>query len=103
MEEFLTTAWNDLALDDDLDLIIENGDFKIIDAQSQAAKVLSIVPLNGFKQYPNVGFGIHQYTNAPITPRLYLKLKTELKKALEQDGHKKFDINFNNNQITITT
>lgn len=101
MEEFNTIAWNDLMLDENLDLAIQDGDFIIDYAQNQAAKILSIAPAGSFKQHPITGIGITNYLNAPASPTTRTTLITNIKKALEKDGHKNVNISLQGNNIII--
>jgi lipoprotein-releasing system permease protein len=53
-------AVKDITLDDNFDLIIENGDFKVSDSDMQHIQLICITNLGHWKQFPLVGVGIEQ-------------------------------------------
>ena len=54
-------AVSDIILDDNYDLVIENGDFKVSDSDNQHIELLCITALGHWKQHPLIGVGITQY------------------------------------------
>lgn len=51
----------DLMLDENMDLLIENGDFVIGESTLQHQMTLLLADKNDFKQHPDVGVGIESY------------------------------------------
>lgn len=66
----------------DYDLVIENGDFKISDAQSQSVELLLISKPGEWKQHPEAGCDIIKAKNGVIDRFL----DREIRLQLEADG-----------------
>ena len=49
----------DIKLDDDFDLVIENGDFKVSSSDMQHLQLICITDLGHWKQFPLMGSGIN--------------------------------------------
>jgi hypothetical protein len=77
---------NDFLLDENGDLLIENGDFVIGDSSSQHQKDILMATKGEFKEFPEIGVGIE----AMLFDDDYMDFLIEAKKNLEYDG---MDIN----------
>jgi len=75
----------DIELNDELDLTIENGDFKI--SESDQTHVISIIKsyTGAFKQFPLVGVGIDYYIASSGTQQV---IKRNITVQMEADGYK---------------
>ena len=72
----------DLVLDENYDLVIENGDFKISDSQSQSVELLLLSKPGEWKQHPEAGCDIVKAKNGVIDRFL----DREIRLQLEADG-----------------
>lgn len=75
----------DIILDDDLDLIIENGDFKVADSDQQHVLLIVNTTLGSFKNAPLMGVGIRQYLSSSGETDA---LKRAMTVQLGADGYK---------------
>lgn len=75
----------DIELNDELDLTIENGDFRI--SESDQVHVINIIKSNtgAFKQFPLVGVGIDYYIASSGTQQV---IKRNITVQMEADGYK---------------
>lgn len=93
----------DLLVDSNNDLIVENGDFVVGEADQQHMESIIISSKGDWKQHPLVGVGINQYTNAPLTRIIKTELEKEMRLQLEVDGFKNIGITINDwTDIDIT-
>jgi hypothetical protein len=51
----------DILLDDNLDLVIDKGDFKVGESDQQSQVLIINTNLGDWKQFPLTGVGINQY------------------------------------------
>lgn len=84
-------TFKDLKTDENNDLIILNGDFKIDDSDSQHVEHILIADKGQFRQFPLIGMGIGRSLNGSINSQ---SLRQQIKIQLESDG-------FNVRQIQI--
>jgi len=82
-------AVKDITLDDNFDLIIENGDFKVSDSDMQHIQLICITNLGHWKQFPLLGVGIEQYIASSGQTDA---LKRAINVQLAADGYKVNDI-----------
>jgi hypothetical protein len=75
----------DIDLTDELDLRVENGDFKIAESDQNHIINLCKAYLGGYKQFPLVGVGIDLYIASGGTQQI---LKRSISVQLESDGFK---------------
>lgn len=75
----------DILLDDNFDLIIENGDFKIGNSDIQHIQLICITDLGHWKQSPLQGVGIHNYISSSGQQAA---LKRNISIQLAADGYK---------------
>lgn len=80
----------DFLLDENGDLLIENGDFVIGESDNQHQKDILIATKGEFKEFPEIGVGIE----AMLSDDDYMDLLIEAKKNLEYDGMKINNIEF---------
>lgn len=83
----------DILLDDDHDLLIENGDFKIGFAEDQNISLILLSEKGSWRQSPLTGVGLAKYLNAPFAPRDLDDLKQAIKIQLQLDGYNDIQIN----------
>ena len=88
----------DFLLDDDNDLIIQNGDFVISDATQQHAQAIVESYYGHFKQYPELGAGARLYMNSSGNLQ---ELERRIRQQLEGDSFRVDKIIFNQNSIEI--
>lgn len=82
-------AVKDITIDNDFDLIIENGDFKVSESDMQHIQLICITGLGHWKQYPLQGVGIEQYIASSGQTEA---LKRAINIQLAADGYKVSDI-----------
>lgn len=75
----------DIDLDDDLDLRIVDGDFKVAASDQNHVIIILKSYFGAFKQFPLVGLGIDQYMAASTTPQV---LKRAIQVQLSADSYK---------------
>jgi hypothetical protein len=75
----------DYLLDDDLDLVISNGDFKKGPSDQQASILLMNTNIGSWKFFPFAGMGIKKYQGSSGTEQI---MKRELMVQHEADGLK---------------
>lgn len=80
----------DILLDQDGDLIIENGDFKIGYSDNQQQEHILKAEKGEYKEFPEVGVGISQM----LSDDRYDEMMIEMKKQLQYDGMKIKTIRF---------
>lgn len=72
----------DIVLDDQNDILIENGDFIIGDTDNQNQKLIVIANKGEFKEFPEVGVGIQNMLSDDDPTDVLI----EIKRQLEYDG-----------------
>lgn len=75
----------DIILDDDYDLVIENGDFKVSYSDMQHIELICITDLGHWKQSPLLGVGITKYISSSGQQEA---LKRAINIQLSSDGYK---------------
>lgn len=78
-------AVKDITLDDNFDLLIENGYFKILDSDMQHIQLICITDLGHWKQFPLLGVGIEKYIASSGQTD---SLKRAINIQLSSDGYK---------------
>ncbi len=73
----------DYIVDENFDLVIENGDFKKGDATLQHQKMLLLSQKGNFKQSPTVGVGIRDFINEDTDADT---LQSVIQEEFEKDG-----------------
>ena len=81
----------DIDLTDDLDLVINNGDFVIAESDQNHIVNICKAYLGGYKEFPLLGVGIDQYIASAGTQQI---LKRAISVQLESD-------NFQVNEIKV--
>jgi len=84
-------------VNNDNDLIIQGGDFKIGESDQQHIAHIILAQPGEYKQWPLIGFGIRNYVNGIIDASAKRKLKLQLK----SDGYGIGDISFINDKLTV--
>lgn len=74
----------DIMLDDDGDLLIENGDFVVDNSDQQHVLLIVNTYLGNWKQYPLVGVGIKRYLASSGQQN---NLRRDISVQLEADGY----------------
>jgi len=82
----MSTQLNDILLNDDLDLLIENGDFVIGDADEQIQELILLANKGDFRESPLTGVAIIKYLKSRMSPKLVDKLKQNINLQLQFDG-----------------
>jgi hypothetical protein len=85
-------AVKDITIDDDFDLIIEDGDFKVSESDIQHIQLICITDLGHWKQSPLLGVGIEKYIASSGQTDA---LKRAINIQLSSDG-------FRVNQVLVT-
>jgi len=78
-------AVKDIALDDELELVILDGDFKIVESDTTHIELILREHLGGFKQFPLVGMGIDDELASPGRQQI---IKRNMGVQLTNDGYK---------------
>lgn len=78
-------AIKDIIIDDNFDLIIENGDFKVSESDQQHIQLICITAIGSFKNAPLMGVGIEQYISSSGQSE---SLKRAISVQLAADGYK---------------
>ena len=82
----------DILLDNDFDLLIENGDFVIDNSDNQHAAIIFKAQKGEIRSAPEIGFGAARYLKKTgAAKRVFLR---NLKVELEKDGYKSVDVSF---------
>lgn len=90
----------DVLLDDNNELIVENGDFVIGDSDNQHAAIIFEAQKGEIRSSPELGFGAMRFVkNSGSTVRKFLR---DLKLELEKDGYADPDINIDQENGTLT-
>jgi hypothetical protein len=76
--------YKDIITDSTNDLIIENGDFKLNESDSQHVEHIITADKGQFRQWPLIGVGINRLINGSINPQ---SLKQVIKLNLESDNY----------------
>lgn len=76
--------FKDIITDSTNDLIIENGDFKLNESDSQHVEHIITADKGQFRQWPLIGVGINRLINGSINPQ---SLKQVIKLNLESDNY----------------
>lgn len=87
-----------LDLDNDGDLLFENGDFKVANSDQQHVILLVNTVPGSWKRYPLVGVGIIYYSASANQSRT---LRSLINKQLEADGFVNIDVNLVSNEIDM--
>ncbi len=86
----MATEVKDIALDDDFDLLFENGDLKISESDQQSIILILNTSVGAWKEFPTCGVGTRQYL---ASSGQALKLKREIEVQLQADGFQVNGIN----------
>ncbi|WP_028888351.1 hypothetical protein [Tenacibaculum ovolyticum] len=85
----------DFKLNEEMDLVFENGDFSIEDTDQQNIELILLTHKGSFKEYPILGVGITDYLKSPeIISRL--RLENEINNQLEYDNFTIKEVDVNN-------
>lgn len=93
-------ARHDILLDDDNELIIQNGDFVVGQSDDQNAAIIFEAQKGEIRSSPELGFGARKYIKkSGSSVRNFLR---DLKLELEKDGYNNPDINLDQENGTLT-
>ncbi|MBU7577074.1 MAG: hypothetical protein KAF40_03340 [Flavihumibacter sp.] len=87
----------DILLDEDFDLLIQNGDLVIGPSSEQHQQLLLLSNKGDWRQFPMVGVGIREY----LKDEDENSMVGEIKEQFEMDGMQVKDIRIANGQIGI--
>ncbi|MCG9911840.1 MAG: hypothetical protein MH137_11115 [Flavobacteriales bacterium] len=76
----------DFLSDDNLDMVIQNGDFAVGESEVTEAKVILLSVPGSFLHHPFVGVNIRQWVGAPISPKERANMMREIKVQMAADG-----------------
>ena len=83
----------DIKLDDNLELVIVNGDFVAADSNNQNVQIIFEAQKGEIRSSPGLGFGAAKYLKkTDVTTREFLR---NLKVELEKDSYNNVDITLN--------
>ena len=83
---------HDLLVDDFGDLIIKDGDFAVGISNVEHAKAITVSDKGDWKEKPEIGVGIQDFSGAPLTDTITEDLKVDMKKQLDDDGFDTSDL-----------
>ncbi|MBL7868888.1 MAG: hypothetical protein JNM71_12810 [Flavobacterium lindanitolerans] len=75
----------DITLDDNFDLLIENGDFVVSPSDQQHVNCIFLAHAGEYKQFPLIGFGASRFLKKTTASKQ--KFLRELTIQLEMDGY----------------
>lgn len=87
----------DILLDQDFDLLIQNGDLVIGPSSEQHQQLLLLSNKGDWRQFPMVGVGVREY----LKDEDENSMVGEIKEQFEMDGMEVKDIRIANGQIGI--
>lgn len=87
---------DDLLLNNDLELIITEGDFTVGESTPQHQKLLLLAQKGNFMQHPDRGVGIESYLNDERSDMM-----TEIRSEFEKDDMKVDKLQMNGTKIEI--
>lgn len=87
----------DILLDQDFDLLIQNGDLAIGPSSEQHQQLLLLSNKGDWRQFPMVGVGVREY----LKDEDENSMVGEIKEQFEMDGMEVKDIRIANGQIGI--
>ena len=90
---------NDFLLNDNDELIIENGDFKVGYSDNQNVDLLIRTPKGANKFHPQAGVGINNYINSALDVQNKRQLQSEIREQLIRDGAKSIKVQFRDELI----
>ncbi|EKT3957699.1 hypothetical protein NTJ28_001686 [Flavobacterium psychrophilum] len=91
----------DILLDEDFDLIIQNGDFLIGESDQQHVNCIFLAHQGEYKEFPFIGFGASNYLKKSEATKE--RFEYDLTKQLKYDGYSEAEItnDFENLIITV--
>ena len=87
-------AVKDIAIDDELELVIKDGDFQIVESDTTHIELILRAHLGAFKQFPLVGMGIDDELASSGRQQI---IKRNMGVQLNNDGYKVKEILLSNN------
>ena len=72
----------DIILEENADIIVENGDFKVGDNDNNLIRYIVEAIPGQYKEFPVLGINITKYLNAPVNPQT---LQRNIRTNLEAD------------------
>lgn len=91
-------TFKDIITGSDFDLVIENGDLKFDESDSQHVEHIITADKGHFRQYPLIGVGIRRMSNGDFNIQ---EVKQSIKLQLESDGYNVRNISVKNNALDI--
>ena len=92
----------DIILDDEMDLLIENGDFVIADGEEQHQQIVIIASQGSFRASPLTGVNIAKYIKTGFTQAQIDQLTQKIRIHLQYDGYARSVVKINSfNDIQI--
>lgn len=77
----------DIMLDNNLDLVIKDGDFVIDDSEQQHQELILIATRGSFRESPLTGVGIIKYIKSGFTVAAVDALRQKIRLQLQYDGY----------------
>jgi len=87
----------DIAIDEDFDLKLQNGDFAVQESTGQHQQALLLAEKGSYKQYPTVGVGIATYLKDDNSSDLLREIRIQFSK----DGMDVNSLSFNGGKLQI--
>lgn len=84
-------ANKDIMLDDENELIVDNGDFSVNNSDNQHVALIFEANKGEIRSNPSLGFGAKRYLKKIFKKRNFLR---SLKVELERDGYEKPTVKF---------
>ena len=84
-------AYKDIITDEDGNIEILNGDFKVLESDSQHIEHILVADRGQFRQFPLVGVGLLRQLNGTKSQQV---LRQAIKLQLESDGYNVREIKF---------
>lgn len=87
----------DILLDNNEELVIQDGDFKIGPSDLQHVYHIIRIPKGAWKQFPLTGVGEARFLNAPLGA----SLRRDIQLQLQADGYRLKSIGLKNNALDV--
>lgn len=88
----------DILLDDNLDLVISNGDLVIGESTRQHQQMLLLFEKGDLIEFPTHGVGVRTWLNDDVS---FADLKVQIKREYERDGQTVTKIAIKNQTISV--
>lgn len=83
---------NDIMLNEERDVLIQNGDFVIAPSDAAHIEHLLLAWKGNYREFPLCGVGVARYLNASYNIESRAELKRDIQLQMQVDGYRKIEI-----------